>query len=204
MKIETIQKVIFNIDELSEKSKMKAFEDYKNSNDTWELNNELFSDDIEYMLSNDFKNSTIEVQYSLSSCQGDGLNIYGLISCYDLLLYIKDQFTEKELKTLDFYFSQVGKIQFDSNRHYCYSLWNISYKQEIIDCFSCYLDGLKNVNNELIEKFASLSCDYMHDLCKKYEKDVYSFIYCEDYTMQDFEEECYANGWEFLIDGTMY
>ena len=97
--------------ELSEEAKEKAKEWYLNDESlSWELTDSYESD-----LSCIFPNSDLKVQWSLSYCQGDGVNIYGSVNMEDIFAlpqnapaynWIDGYLTEKEIRTLRFYMSE--------------------------------------------------------------------------------------------------
>lgn len=117
MRTETKIIKIYKYNELSDKAKERVRADYLS--DLREMN--FFYDDIINQLKNDFPNSKLDIQYSLSYCQGDGANIYGKLNLCDILPYM-GSLTEKERKTIKFY---SGKIYFEiefSENYYYYSL----------------------------------------------------------------------------------
>ena len=72
---------IYEFSELSEDAKAKVKEWYLNNF----YQNEEFSDMCKEELSHRFPKSDLKVQYSLSYCQGDGLNVYGTLNLKDVL-----------------------------------------------------------------------------------------------------------------------
>lgn len=69
---------VFTFPELNGEAKEKAKEWYLNDETlSWELTDSYESD-----LSCIFPNSDLKVQWSLSYCQGDGVNIYGSVNSY--------------------------------------------------------------------------------------------------------------------------
>lgn len=97
--METITKVfnVYDYTELSESAKEKVREWYLDD----DLRPQMFKESIDMWLSENFKDSELEVQFSLSSCQGDGLNIYGKV-------YL-DELYEKVSERLDFNLSEKEK-----------------------------------------------------------------------------------------------
>lgn len=72
----------YTFPELTGEAKEKAKEWYLNDETlSWELTNNYESD-----LSCIFPNSDLKVQWSLSYCQGDGVNIYGSVNMEDNFL----------------------------------------------------------------------------------------------------------------------
>ena len=72
---------IYEFSELSEDVKAKVKEWYLNNF----YQNEEFLDICKEELSHRFPKSDLKVQYSLSYCQGDGLNVYGTLNLKDVL-----------------------------------------------------------------------------------------------------------------------
>lgn len=71
---------VFTFPELNGEAKEKAKEWYLNDETlSWELTDSYESD-----LSCIFPNSDLKVQWSLSYCQGDGVNIYGSVNMEDI------------------------------------------------------------------------------------------------------------------------
>ena len=76
---------IYDFDELSDNAKETARREY--------LDHFRDADDystfcIDDLANNHFPNSDLEVQFSLSSCQGDGFNIYGKMKLSDAIEYV--------------------------------------------------------------------------------------------------------------------
>lgn len=75
----------YTFPELTGEAKEKAKEWYLNDETlSWELTNNYESD-----LSCIFPNSDLKVQWSLSYCQGDGVNIYGSVNMEDISPFLK-------------------------------------------------------------------------------------------------------------------
>ena len=101
---------VYEYMELSDDAKENAKQWYLNDDSrSYELT-DIFMEDIHQI----FPNSKLEVQWSLSSCQGDGVNIYGSVDLHDIfslpgsgrapeLDWIKGFLTEKEIRTMEFY-----------------------------------------------------------------------------------------------------
>ena len=116
MRTITETKNIYKYEELSEEAKETVKQ--------WYLNDEFMAQDFEettlerlYEL---FKNSKLKVQFSLNSCQGDGLNIYGKLNLMDVFTAIRNpenkelfekynyEFSEYEQKTIEAYMKVCG------------------------------------------------------------------------------------------------
>lgn len=94
----------------------------------WYLNGQselsfIFTEDCLNHLKGLFPNSELEVEYSLSYCQGDGFNIYGKIYLDEVLEKIADKFTAKELKFFEWVFNRYGSTYtMEANHRYCYCI----------------------------------------------------------------------------------
>ena len=84
----TITTMVYNFNELSDNAKEKVREQYLNGQDA-----EFFYEDSMTYINELFPNSKLDIQFSLGYCQGDGFNIYGEISFFDLMKNLKDIFT---------------------------------------------------------------------------------------------------------------
>ena len=120
---------IYEFSELSEEAKAKVKRWYLDNF----YQNEEFSDICKEELSHRFPKSDLKVQYSLSYCQGDGLNVYGTLNLKDVLYNLsitpltsfkpEDSFTEKEKRTLCCYAKECGwEITLPQNYRYAYCM----------------------------------------------------------------------------------
>lgn len=204
----TINYEVFNYNELSAEAK----ENVKR----WILEDDFRCYDFETMTNEDLKNlfnADLKVQFSLSYCQGDGLNIYGNVSAEDIfncldkhnageqLKRFEDYLTEKEARTILAYQNVCSNIELKRNNHYAYSL--VDY----IDIVENWLDelqdaGYKNINVDVLKKFEKMVKGIFSTLCKDYEKNGYNYFYTMD--DEEAEELCDINGWEFDINGKFF
>lgn len=83
------EKTVYLFSELSEEAKEKVRNWYLESQDTY-----IFSEDCEEELREIFPNSGLDVQYSLSYCQGDGFNIFGNLDIDDFIVYSGEHLEE--------------------------------------------------------------------------------------------------------------
>lgn len=209
MRTATVNYEVYKYNELNEKAKEKVKEWYLDGQEPF-----IFSDNCENDLYNLFGKNDLKVQFSLSSCQGDGFNIYGEIDAENILKCLENHnggtqlekfenvLTEKEKKTILRYATECGKIKLPMNSHYCYSLADyIDIKEDWGYDLEVY-SGYKNINMEVLEKFERLVRDIFETLCKSYEKWGYEYFY--EISEEDLEEMCEANEYEFLKDGTLF
>ena len=85
MRTITIDYDVYTYDELSAEAKNKVKD--------WILSDDFRNYELYDILKEDLKalfNADLDVEYSLSYCQGDGLNIYGEISAENFLKCIDD------------------------------------------------------------------------------------------------------------------
>lgn len=201
---------VYQFDELSAEAKEKVKDWYLS--DPWRA--EDFTSMAEEYMKTLFDGTELKVQYSLSYCQGDGLNIYGTVSARDVwnclqqhrggeeLAQFEDRLTEKEWKRILHYADECGDITLPYNRRYSYCL------AEKIDIAGAWYDqlglysGYANINEETLKKFERLVIDIFSALCKEWEDLGYEYFY--NILDADLADACNANYWEFLSDGTFY
>ena len=136
MKIFT--KTGYTYSELTDAAKEKVKQWYLYDLD---IHNDIFRDDIKQFLYEEFPKSDLKVCYSLSCCQGDGLNIYGKLKLYDFV--DKWNVSTKEKSTIIFYINNsIREYTFETNNRYCYSCKFID-KKYINDIISEFIDELK-------------------------------------------------------------
>ena len=148
----------------------------------------------------DFPSSELAVQFSLSSCQGDGLNIYGEVQLFEFLNVWQSELDSKEKVGL--YLSRSGKetFQFSRGHRYTYSRKfidrdEIEYLIEEIE-EECEVE----VDREVVSRFLNALVDYFEKLDSKFEKWGYELLYnIED---DELEETCLANEWFFTEEGS--
>lgn len=208
MRTVTVEYKIYKYNELNEKAKEKAKQWYLEGQEAY-----IFTDDCKMDLDNLFGKNDLDVQYSLSYCQGDGFNIYGKISAKEIFNCLEkhnggtqfekfeDMLTDKEKKAILCYANECGKIEIPMNRRYCYSL--ADYIDIADDWESClvYAD-YRDINVNALKKFEKLVKGMFRTLCKTYEEWGYNYFY--EITDEDMEELCESNGYEFMEDGTIY
>lgn len=190
---------VYKFTELSQAAKEKVRDWYLEGQS--ELSH-IFTDDCMIRLKELFPNSDLEVQYSLSYCQGDGLNIYGEIRLDELLEKIAENFTEKEMKFFKWAFSEYDtSYQMMYNNRYCYCICSRNAFMENI--FS-EMDNwyFRNIPEKTMEKFNELAGEYLDNLCSEFEKNGYDFFY--KISEEDLQEYCEANEYEFLENGKFY
>lgn len=200
---------VYAFSELSEEAKETA--------KRWYLDDEFRCQELTSIIQEDvcniFPESCLEVQWSLCSCQGDGVNLYGKLDLSDVfsiterkcapeLDWIKDFLSKKELKTMEFYMAQYkSEIDLPINRRYAYCM---SDQIDLAEDFQYELEnmGIRDVNIAVLEKAEKMVKQIISQLCIGYEKICYDYLY--EISDEDMEENCEANNYRFLEDGTWF
>lgn len=209
MRTAMVEYNVYRFNELSAEAKEKVKQWYLDGRESY-----IFTDDVKEDLCCLFGKNDLDVQYSLSYCQGDGLNIYGevdaksIIDCLEnhnggtQLAEFENVLTEKEKKTILNYASQCGKIKLPYNNHYCYCIAdriNLAEEWEYdLENYSHY----KNIDFDLLNKFEKLVVNIFLELCGSYEQQGYKYFY--EISDEELEEACEANDYEFLANGKIF
>jgi hypothetical protein len=196
--MKTFVKYGYTYDELNENAKENAKQ--------WYLDDparaEFLYDDFKTIFKEFFPRSDLDVCFSLASCQGDGVNIYGKLNLYDFLDVWNA--AEKEKRTLKFYIdNSYCYYHFEKNRRYCYSCKFIDNDkiEYTLDDFISELERLffKNINRDLIEQFFSDMIEHFEKLDYEFENDGYKYLYEAD--DDEISDACAANEWYFDENG---
>lgn len=211
MEVVTREYKVYNFSELSEDAKEKAKQWYLDDDFRPQEFENIYTEDLHYL----FNNSDLKMQFSLSYCQGDGLNIYGKLDLTDVFAAIrdtdhsgeqfkqyKDLFSEHEQKTIEAYMEACGReIELPYNRHYCYCVDDrVDFADEWIEILEYC--RYKNIQIDTIRKMEKLVGMMFENLSATYEKYGYDYFYNADDEIVN--EACEANGWRFLEDGTFF
>lgn len=211
MEVITREYKVYNYSELSEDAKEKAKQWYLDDDFRPSEFENIYTEDLHYL----FNNSDLKMQFSLSYCQGDGLNIYGKLDLMDVFAAIrdadhsgeqfkqyKDLFSEHEQKTIEAYMEACGReIELPYNRHYCYCVDDrVDFADEWIEILEYC--RYKNIQIDTIRKMEKLVGMMFENLSATYEKYGYDYFYNADDEVVN--EACEANGWRFLEDGTFF
>lgn len=211
MEVVTREYKVYNFSELSEDAKEKAKQWYLDDDFRPQEFENIYTEDLHYL----FNNSDLKMQFSLSYCQGDGLNIYGKLDLMDVFAVIrdtnhsgeqfkqyKDLFSEHEQKTIEAYMEACGReIELPYNRHYCYCIDDrVDFADEWIEILEYC--RYKNIQIDTIRKMEKLVGTMFENLSAIYEKYGYDYFYNADDEVVN--ETCEANGWRFLEDGTFF
>lgn len=188
---------VYKFEELSQAAKEKVRDWYIEGQEP-----EIFTESCMMRLSELFPNSDLKVQYSLNYCQGDGLNIYGTIRHDELLEKIAENFTEKEMKYLQWVVKEFGyECKMEENNHYCYCICSRNDFTEDL-AYDMENNWIRGIRYDVLEKFNKLAGQYLDNLCKEFEENGYDWFY--EISDEDLQEHCEANDYEFLEDGKFY
>lgn len=193
------EKKIYLFSELSDEAKEKVRNWYLENQDTY-----IFSEDCREDLNvNIFPNSQLDVEYSLSYCQGDGFNIFGNLDIDDFINYASTEYlSNKEIRLLKFIkreFSRCIMLPVNPRYGYCY-VDTITFADDIIE--EMEYAKFRDIPYNDLEHIEYAIKDSIQTLCKKFEENGYDFFY--EISDEDLEEVCDANCWEFLEDGSIY
>lgn len=209
MKEVTMRFNVYRFEELNEEAKEVVKQWYLDGQDS-----SNFSDILKYELDLFFPNSELNANYSLNYCQGDGVNIHGIISLKDVLEFstlhqlnefypkMKEVFTEKEIKTLNFYFKQISDstIELPQTRGYACSAAMAYVEPSLIE--SLEYDKIRDINKKLIKKFEKFFIESLMILTKEFEERGYDFFY--EISKEDLQEYCESNDYWFYENGEFY
>ena len=145
---------------------------------------------------------------------GDGVNVHGIISLKDVLEFstlhqlnefypkMKEVFTEKEIKTLNFYFKQISDstIELPQARGYACSAVMAYVEPSLIE--SLEYDKIRDINKKLIKKFEKFFIESLMILTKEFEERGYDFFY--EISKEDLQEYCESNDYWFYENGEFY
>lgn len=191
---------VYPFEELTDEAKEKAKQWYLDGQNEL-IFSEMVIDDL---YSNyGFKNSALEIEYSLGYCQGDGLNIWGTVYLKEVLEQVKEYFDDAEYGWLNLKFeSFTNTFDMPSNGRYTYCICDRhDYMEDFVDDFlNLYEED--ELPMHIVDKFNKECQIYFTKLCKKYEEWGYNYFYEIDDA--DLAEICAMNEYEFLEDGTLF
>ena len=209
MRTVTVEYKVYKYNELSDKAKNKVKQWYLDGQEP-----QGFTDMCEDDLGELFGSNDLKLQYSLSYCQGDGLNIYGNIGAEQILNCLEKHkggsqlekfeniLTDKEKKTILHYAEMCGDIKLPMNNRYAYCMADyIDIKDEWSSDLE-YNYNYKNINDKVLEKFETLVKGIFKELCNGFEQIGYEYFY--EIEEEDLEENCNSNGYEFYESGEVF
>lgn len=198
MKTITIEKNIYDFNELSETAKENARRLYLE----FFHENYMFSDMLKEDIAYTFEKSDMNAEYSLSSCQGDGLNVYGnldirdAVKIYEIRAKAENlEITKKEYRFLEWLKKQTDIIiKLDANGRYTYFT---DKTEDIIYYITFDMENnyYRGIPYDFIEKFAKVVNEYLEIYCKKWEETGYEFFYSTEGIDEEIVEIFEANGY---------
>ena len=185
---------IYDFPELNEAAKERVRQ--------WYLDDDMRSADWEDETEQDlmivFPNSDLHIQFSLNSCQGDGVNIYGSLAPEDLVR-VKDFYGDlgvfKESEPFELPKELRGKFHFELKK-------NARYSYCVARCMEVVLDGDVDVSDEELEGYRQNAVSVIEALCQLYEKQGYDYLYTA--SDEEIQAACDANKWRFLENGEFF
>ena len=183
---------LYEYNELEKSAKEKAKEQYLNMRSVFD--EDIFTQDSIEIIKDYFQfTDGLKIQYSLSSCQGDGVNIYG-------------KFGMQNVDGLEWLKSEVDSFELKQNYRYCYSLKSQTEAEtvdEIISNFECASD--KEIADWQVMEIRKM-VETVFEKLKKAEQEIEKYGYDFFYEVSDEEMAEYADscGVLYLDDGTVY
>lgn len=168
----------------------------------WYLDDDMRSSDWENEIEQDlmimFPNSDLHIQFSLNSCQGDGVNIYGELIPEDLVK-VKDFYGDldvlKNIEPFELPEELRGKFHFELKK-------NARYSYCVARCMEEVFDDDANVSDEEIKICRKHAVTVIEALCQFYEKQGYDYMYTA--SDEEIQATCDANEWRFLENGEFF
>jgi hypothetical protein len=185
-----IIKNVYTFEELSPEAQEKVIQDYIEGID-WDIESnyisECFKEDLK-ALGLPYE----DVEWSLNSCQGDGVAFYGrIISCDDICKLAKTLLSESDS---DFLIEMLDEIELEFNivRNsfgHRYSHYNtMEVEMELVEqsyrlSFDKYFDDEEGIDKELSKRVVEVAKDlheslqgYVKEISRKLEREGYSMI----------------------------
>ena len=202
MKEITRTEIVYDFIELTEKAKENARRAYCESfHEPF-----MFTESVKYCLDEKFPNSKLETEYSLSYCQGDGLNVYGQFAISDIINFIRRNYEDydtvlnsKQKRFMNYLAKQDIQVVNRSNSHYCYYT---SKAEDIIWSIEIELEGnyYRDIPYDTIQIIANMFDICFKKYCGELEDEGYNFFYEVD--DEEIIETWEANEYEgFTEDG---
>ena len=194
-----ITQKIYKYEELSEKAKERAKNEYREF--FQECRSDFFYRDfVEELRENGFK--SLEPQYSLSHCQGDGCSVVGKIYLEEILNNeeIMENFDKDEIRRLEYIDCEVeNEIKIEHNSNYYYHANTMSFYANVY--VNTYTHGRDwELMIDVFDKLEGVLEDYFIGLCNRMEDVGYEVIYDEE----GLEEELMELDYEYYENGTSY
>lgn len=190
---------VYKFDELSEAVQNKLIKKYKNEYEFDELE-ELMYDKLHTLISDEVAEN-LEMQYSLSSCQGDGVSLTGEFNrgdCWDLLQEVYKGIIPHDVERL-------------LNKEVIYSINIVRDNNRYCHKYTCSVEVTDNYN-AVLEEYPHIAKTFMrierdvtnwyYNLCAELESFGYDYIYsvyddkCIREVLSDSEIEYFEDGRE--------
>lgn len=175
----------YKYNELSEKVQRNLKEKIVHS---WKYMDD-FNSELQDIICDNFPNSDLKVQWSLNCCQGDGVNLYGVLDYRDAIEFIKKMQRDK----LDEDFIRIVKfcdIDFklpENPRYACCYISNADVAIDMISKYEAITDGEPPAFVQTTaRRFESVLIECLEDFCKEMEN------YGYDYFSADHIDDEYA------------
>lgn len=191
-----IEETVYKYNELDDAAKEKVRAMFLEWKDASEFE-ELCKDILHY----DYGLIDFSVQCSLAYCQGDGLNVYGELTSWELEQLIGNDLSEKELNRIKFYLQEYCKpIIIPRNLRYCYDYSRNICLDDVVSDLE--YEHIRKIDYDTISKVEKLLKDKFSEINQRLEQLGYDFFYNID--EEEIVELCEANEYEFLSDGTLF
>lgn len=183
---------LYEYNELEENAKEKAKRDFLEVR--CELDGDMFTEIAMGIVGNYFQfTDGLEIQYSLASCQGDGVNIYG-------------KFDLQNVEGLEWLKSEVDSFELKQNYKYCYSLKPQTETETVDEIISEFERAsgreIKDWQVMEIRKMVETVFEKLEKAEREIEKYGYDFFYeVSDEEMAEYADSCEVL---YLADGTQY
>lgn len=195
----TIETKVFTFDELSDDAKQTAIEQIRNQENSIDLYS--FKEQCEDIIANNGFTGGIELQYSLSYSQGDGLSFscdrYDFLE--DIFLELLGKGKERTAKTLAENTTFVCK---SNNNRYCFAS-----KSDIDMYLENWTSSINTTDTDNIDKVITAALEVVQNkylkLCKELEDAGYDEIEYQD-SDEFIIETIEANEYEFTEEGKMF
>lgn len=187
---------LYEYNELSEKAKERAKQNFLEAkcDIDGDIYGDMFTETAMEIIGSYFQfTDGMEIQYSLSYCQDDGVNIYG-------------KFDLQNVEGMEWLKSEVDSFEMAKNRCYCYSLKSQTETEtveEIISEFE-YASGneIKDWQVMEIRKMVETVFEKLEKAEREIEKYGYNFFY--EVSDEEMAEDAEARGVLYLENGTEY
>ena len=189
---------VYTFDELTEKAKDFAMVNLLEA--YGDVLNDTFYEYCKDELKATFPHSDPKIEYSLSNCQGDGLNIYGSFAFTDLYRYVQHDLTIKEQKFIEWIIKEFNLFNYYVDLPM--NTWGYAYcvidRADIIGEILQDVENAgiyKNFKSGVLVKFEQLVIKYISTLCHGLEKVGYEMLY---------DVSGYVNECEYFANGSIF